>query len=255
MANKCILLPVLVSGLLMMAEASAEEVPELPPITSPWSSELELGYQSLSGNSNTKSLNTRLGLTYVKDQFRQQVEAKYLLAEEDGEEEKRKGQLELQSDFIINERAYVLGNTSYIDDKYGPYFRDFTLATGIGYRVIRLESMMMEIEAGPGYRHQEPNIDEIDDDDIIVPETVDELILRGSTRWIWKPSKDVELNVRLTGIAGNSNSTLETQVSLTSAISEHIAIKLSNTQKFNSWVPDGLQKRDGTMTINLLFHY
>ncbi|WP_249199166.1 YdiY family protein [Photobacterium sp. GJ3] len=255
MAKSCILLSAMTAGLLLAPHASAEDVPELPPITSPWTSELELGYQSLSGNSNTKSLNTRLGLTYVKDQFRQQVEAKYLLAEEDGEEEKRKGQMELQSDFIINERAYVLGNTSYIDDKYGPYFKDFTLATGIGYRVFRLENLLMEVEAGPGYRHQEPNIDEIDDDDIIVPETVDELILRGSTRMIWKPSKDVELSFKLTGIAGNSNSTLESQVSMTSAISEHIAIKLSNTQKLNSWVPDGLQKRDGTMTINLLFQY
>ncbi|KDM90302.1 YdiY family protein [Photobacterium galatheae] len=255
MAIPCKLLCVLTAGLILATPARAEDVPELPPLTSPWNSEVELGYQSLSGNSNTKSLNSRLGLTYVKDQFRQQAEAKYLLAEEDNKEKKRKGQVELQSDFIINERAYVLGNTSYIDDKYGPYFKDFTLATGLGYRVIRLENLMMEAEAGPGYRHQEPNIDEIDDDDIVVPETVDELILRGSTRIIWKPSKDVELSLKLTGIAGNSNSTLETQVSMTSAVSEHIAIKLSNTQKFNSWVPEGLQKRDGTMTINLLFQY
>ncbi|WP_299021555.1 YdiY family protein [uncultured Photobacterium sp.] len=241
-------------ALLLLANTTAyadDEAPTKPP--SPWTSELELGYQSLGGNSDSESLNTRIGLTYVKKQLRQKAEAKYLLAEKDGEEDKRKGQIELQSDLKINERTYVLGNANYVDDRYGPYFTDFTLSTGLGYQLLRRETFQMEVEIGPGYRHQEPNIDEIDDDDIIVPETVDELILRGNTKFTWKPSKTVELNARFTGIAGNSNSTLEAQLNLTSAVTENIAIKLSNTQKINSWVPEGLKKRDSTMTINLLF--
>lgn len=241
--------------LLLLANTAAyaddEDAPTKPP--SPWTSELELGYQSLGGNSDSESLNTRVGLTYVKKQLRQTVEAKYLLAEKDGEEDKRKGQLELQSDLKVNEKTYVLGNANYVDDKYGPYFTDFTLSTGLGYQLLRLETFQMEVELGPGYRHQEPNIDEIDDDDIIVPETVDELILRANTKFTWKPSKNVELSGRVTGIAGNSNSTLEAQINLTSAVTENIAIKISNTQKLNSWVPEGLKKRDSTMTINLLF--
>ncbi|MGF1733383.1 DUF481 domain-containing protein [Photobacterium kasasachensis] len=241
-------------ALLLLANTPAfaddDKPTQLPP---PWSSELELGYQSLGGNSDSESLNTRVELTYVKNQYRQTAEAKYLLAEKDGEEDKRKGQIELQSDVKINERTYVLGNANYVDDRYGPYFTDFTLATGLGYQLLRLETFQMEVEAGPGYRHQEPNIDEIDDDDIIVPETVDELILRGSTKFTWKPSKTIEFNARFTGVAGNSNSTLETEIDLTSSITDHIAIKFSNTQKINSWVPDGLEKRDSTMTINLLF--
>ncbi len=240
--------------LLLLANITAYADDDTPTqIPSPWSSELELGYQSLGGNSDSESLNTRVGLTYVKNQYRQTAEAKYLLAEKDGEEDKRKGQVELQTDMKINERTYVLGNANYVDDRYGPYFIDLTLATGLGYQLLRLETFQMEVEAGPGYRHQEPNADEIDDDDIIVPETVDELILRGSAKFTWKPSKTVEFNARFTGIAGNSNSTLETEIDLTSSITEHIAIKFSNTQKLNSWVPSGLEKRDSTMTINLLF--
>ncbi|UXI01066.1 YdiY family protein [Photobacterium sp. TY1-4] len=243
--------------LLLLANATAyandEDQPKRP--RSPWASELELGYQALGGNSDSESLNARVGLTYVKNQYRHTTEAKYLLAEKDGEEDKRKGQLELQSDRKINDSTYVLGNVSYIDDRYGPYFSDFTFSTGLGYQLLRLETFQMEVEAGPGYRHQEPNIDEIDDDDIIVPMTVNELILRGNTKFIWKPSKTVEVEGRITTIAGNSNSTLEAELNLTSAISEHIAIKLSNTQKLNSWVPDGLDKRDSIMTINLLFRF
>ncbi|MGF1688824.1 DUF481 domain-containing protein [Photobacterium japonica] len=235
------------------AYAYAADDDQPTPIPPPWSSEIELGYQSLGGNSDSQTLNTRLGLTYVKNQYRQTAEAKYLLAEKDGEEDKRKGQVELQSDMKINDRTYVLGNATYVDDRYGPYFIDFTLATGLGYQLIRRETFQMEVEAGPGYRHQEPNVDEIDDDDIILPDMVDELILRGSAKMAWKPSKDVEFTVRMTGIAGNSNSTMETEVNLTTAINDHVAIKLSNTQKLNSWVPDGLKRRDSAMTVNLLF--
>lgn len=243
-------------ALLLLANSHAyadddDDTPNLPP--SPLSTEIELGYQSLSGNSDSQSLNTRLGLTYVKNQFRHSGEAKYLLVNKDGEEDKRKGSLELQSDMKINERAYLLGNANYTDDRYGPYFVDFTLATGMGYQLLRRETVLMEVEAGPGYRHQEPNLDEIDDDDIILPETVDELIIRASTKVTWKPLKNVELNLRLTGIAGNSNSTLESEINLTSSVTEHIAIKISSSQKYNSWVPDGLKNKDSTITVNLLF--
>lgn len=240
----------LIASLPLHAADEDDEPTRIPP---PWSTELELGYQSLGGNSDSQTLNSRIGLTYVENQYRHTVEAKYLLAEKDGEEDKRKGQIELQSDMKINQRTYVLGNINYIDDRYGPYFADFTFSTGLGYQLVRRETFQMEVEAGPGYRHQEPNLDEIDDDDIILPETVDELILRGSAKMTWKPSKDVELDARFTGIGGNSNSTLEAELNLTTAINEHVAIKLSNTQKLNSWVPDGLKKRDSTMTISLLF--
>ncbi len=239
---------------LLLATSTAyaeEEDAQAPP--SPLKTEIELGYQSLSGNSDSQSLNSRLGLTYVKNQFRNTAEAKYLLATKNEKEDKRKGQLELQSDMKINERTYVLGNASYTNDRYGPYFNDFTLATGLGYQLIRRETFQMEVEAGPGYRFQDPNFDEIDDDDIVVPETVQEIILRGSTKFTWKPTKAVEINTRITGIGGNSNSTLEGEVNLTSSITEHIAIKISNTQKYNTWVPDGLKKRDSTLTMTLLF--
>lgn len=222
----------------------------IPP---PLSTELELGYQSLGGNSDSQTLNTRLGGVYVKSQYRHSGELRFLLAEKDGEEDKRRGQVELQSDKKINERTYILGNINYVDDRYGPYFTDFTFATGLGYQLVRRETFQMEVEAGPGYRHQEPNLDEIDDDDIIPPETVDELILRGNAKMTWKPSKTVELGVRLTGIAGNSNSTMEAEFNLTTAISDFVAIKITNNQKLNSWVPDGLKKRDSAMTVNLLF--
>lgn len=243
-------------ALLLLANTAAyadeeDDAPSQP--LPPLSTEIELGYQSLSGNSDSQSLNSRLGLIYVKDQYRHQAETRYLLVDKDGEEDKRKAQLELQSDMKINKRAYILANANYVDDKYGPYFIDFTLATGLGYQLLRRETFLIEVEAGPGYRHQEPNIDEIDDDDIIVPETVDEMIIRGSTKLIWKPAKNIELNVRITGISGNSNSTLEGEINLTSSVTEHIAIKLSNTQKWNSWVPEGLKKRDSAMTVNLLF--
>ncbi|WP_240478385.1 DUF481 domain-containing protein [Photobacterium aquae] len=239
--------------LVTSIHAYAEDDDRPTRIPPPWSSEIELGYQSLGGNSDSQTLNTRLAATYVKNQYRHTGEAKFLLAEKDGEEDKRKGSLELQSDMKVNERTYVLGNISYIDDRYGPYFIDFTLATGIGYQLIRRETLQVEVEAGPGYRHQEPNLDEIDDDDIILQEIVDEPILRGSTKLTWKPTKDIELNARITGIAGNSNSTMETELNLTTAINDHVAIRISNTQKLNSWVPDGLEKRDSAMTVNLLF--
>ncbi|HIF9399203.1 TPA: DUF481 domain-containing protein [Photobacterium damselae] len=228
-------------------ETNEESVP------SPLTTELELGYQSLSGNSDSQSMNTRLKFIYTKQRFYNTAEFKFLLAEKDGEEDKRKGSIEVQSNMIIDDRTYVFGNANYIDDRYGPYYADFTFSSGLGYRLFRLQDFQMRAEAGPGYRHQEPNLDEIGSGDIIKRNLVDEPILRGYTIMTWKPSKTVEFSASLTGVAGNSNSTIESELNMTSSVTERIAIKISNTQKLYSWVPDGLEKRDSTTMINMLF--
>ena len=88
------------------ANTSDERPTRIPP---PLATELELGYQSLGGNSDSQTLNTRIGGVYVKNQYRHSGELRFLLAEKDGEEDKRKGQVELQSDKKINERDLCAG--------------------------------------------------------------------------------------------------------------------------------------------------
>ncbi|MDD1795875.1 DUF481 domain-containing protein [Enterovibrio makurazakiensis] len=220
-----------------------------------WQSEVELGFQSLSGNSDSMTLNSRLGVNFTDGPYRHMSEAKFLLVEKDGEEDKHKSEFESQANYKFDPKRYVLGNISFVDDKYGPYYQDLTLATGLGYQAIWQEDLSLLLEIGPGYRYQSPNLDEIDDDDLIMPYDVQEFIVRAQAELSWQINKNALLETRVTAIAGPSNSSIETRASISTSLINDLAIKLSTTQKYIDQVPPGLKNRDSIFTINLAYKF
>lgn len=225
---------------------------DVPP---PWQSEVELGLQTLSGNSDSITLNTRLGMNYTSGPYRHTSEVKFLLVEKDGEEDKRKGEMESQANYKFDPTRYVLANITYTNDKYGPYFDDFTFATGLGYQAIWREDMTLLLEIGPGYRYQKPNLDEIDDDDLILPHNVQEFIVRGQAELMWQMTKTAELQGRLTTISGPSNTSFEARLSVQTSLIDDLAIKISTTQKYINDVPPGLSNLDSIFTVNMVYQF
>lgn len=221
----------------------------------PWQSEIELGFQALSGNSDSMTINSRLGINYTEGRYRHSSDAKFLLVEKDGEEDKRKSEFESQANYKFDPKRYVWGNVSFLDDKYGPYFKDFSVAMGLGYQAIWQEDLSLLLEIGPGYRYQTPNLDEIDDDDLILPYDVEEAILRGQAELSWQITKKALFEGRITAIAGASNTSFEARASVSTSLIDDLAIKLSTTQKYISEVPPGLKTLDSIFTVNLLYKF
>ncbi|KKD62020.1 membrane protein [Grimontia sp. AD028] len=221
----------------------------------PWQSEIELGFQALSGNSDSMTINSRLGVNFTDGPYRHTSEAKFLLVEKDGEEDKRKSEFESQANYKFDPKRYVWGNVSFVDDKYGPYFKDLTIAAGLGYQAIWQEDLSLLLEIGPGYRYQSPNLDELDDDDLILPYDVEEAILRGQAELSWQMTKTALFEGRITAISGPSNTSFEARASVSTSLIDDLAIKLSTTQKYISEVPPGLKNLDSIFTVNMLYKF
>ncbi|PKF49777.1 DUF481 domain-containing protein [Enterovibrio nigricans] len=224
-------------------------------ILEPWQSEVELGFQALTGNSDSMTINSRLATDYISGPYRHTSEARFLLVEKDGEEDKRKTEAESQANYKFDPKRYVLGNVSYTDDKYGPYYTDLTFATGLGYQAIWREDLSLLLELGPGYRYQRPNVDEIDDDDVIMPYNVQEFIVRAQAELAWQINKNAEFEGRVTMISGSSNTSLEARASVSTSLIADLGIKLSTTQKYINEVPPGLKKRDSIFSVNMVYAF
>ncbi|EOD79124.1 membrane protein [Grimontia indica] len=224
-------------------------------VPEPWQSEVELGFQALSGNSDSMTINSRLGVNYTEGPYRHTSEAKFLLVEKDGEEDKRKSEFESQANYKFDPKRYVWGNISFLDDKYGPYYEDLTVAAGLGYQAIWQEDLSLLLEIGPGYRYQTPNLDELDDDDLILPYDVEEAILRGQAELSWQMTKTALFEGRITAISGPSNTSFEARASVSTSLIDDLAIKLSTTQKYISEVPPGLKNLDSIFTVNMLYKF
>lgn len=223
---------------------------ELP---SPWDTEVEFGYQAHSGNSDSQSLNSRLNATYVEGRHRTSGEWKYYLLYKDGEEDKRQSTYTAQSDYKLGPKTYLYGSFKGVDSRYSAYFKDYTLSGGLGYQFSNTDKFVLEFEVGPGYRYQEPNLDEIGDNDIVFSETVQEGIFRGNINSSWQALDNLALSANVTMVSGHSNTRTDTDLSVTNNITEDIALKLTHSRQYHDKVPEGLKKADSIFSVNLLF--
>lgn len=254
MFKKCLL-----TGLIAFcASVQASEIENNDTDTSlpsPWDTQVEFGYQSNKGNSDSQSLNSRLEGSYTSGQHRHSGEIKYYLSEKDGEADKDQLSINLQSDYKISPDYYVYANFKGLNTAYSAYFKDYVFSGGMGYQVSNTDALLLELELGPGYRYQDPNIDEIDDDDLIFPETVQEVIIRGNVNLSWKPIDTLTLAAEITSTVGRSNTRLDSEVSATNNITEEIALKIAQSQQYLDRVPPGLSRTDSVFSINLLFSF
>ncbi|MGF1779155.1 DUF481 domain-containing protein [Vibrio nomapromontoriensis] len=226
---------------------------DTPP--SPLKSEVEFGFQAHTGNTDSRSLNARVAAEYTEGRHRTSGEWKYYQLYKDDVEDKNQQNYMLQSDYKLSQRTYLYGNYNGFTSLYSSYYEDHTVSGGLGYQITNTETLLLETEIGPGFRYQEPNIDEIGDKDIVFPNVVREAIIRGNVNVLWKPLTNLTIGSKLTVIAGKSNTRFDTELNVTNDITETIALKVAYSSKYHDQVPGDLSKRDSIFTVNLLFNF
>ena len=225
---------------------------ELP---SPLKTEVEFGYQSHTGNSDSRSLNARLNGEYTAGRHRTSGEWKYYSLYKDGEEDKRQSTYTAQSDYKLGPKTYLYGSFKGVDSRYSAYFKDYTVSSGLGYQFSNTEEFVLEVEVGPGFRYQKPNLDELDDDDIIFPEIVEEAIFRSNVKTSWQVLPNLQLKADITLVSGHSNLNFDTDLEVINNITDNIALKIAHSRQYHDKVPEGLSQEDSVMSISLLFTF
>ncbi|USD65049.1 DUF481 domain-containing protein [Vibrio sp. SCSIO 43136] len=234
------------------AEESTDTVEPLP---SPLDMEVEFGYQAHTGNTNNESINGRLAASYIEGRYRTTGEFKYYKLDKDGVEDKNQSNYKIQSDYKLGPRTYLYGNFNGVDSKYSAYFKDYTFSGGVGYQFSHTDDFTLEAELGPGYRHQQPNLDELDDDDLIFPHNVDEAIFRGNINSVWQILDNLAFSADVSVVAGRSNARWDSELSLTNNITDQVKLKVIHNRTYHDKVPSNLEKTDSVTSVNLLVHF
>ncbi|MCW8335992.1 DUF481 domain-containing protein [Vibrio sp. SCSIO 43135] len=246
------------ASLLAIPSAYAEDTTQSQTdieVPSPWTTEVEFGYQAHDGNTESESLNTRMNAEYVSGRYRTNGEWRFYNLYKDGEEDKNQSTYSIQSDYKLSPKTYLYGSFQGNDSKYTAYFKDYTLSAGLGYQFSYTDDFKLEVEVGPGFRYQEPNLDEIDDDEIVFPDIVEEGIFRGNIASTWQALEHLSLSADITIVTGHSNTRTDLDLSATNDITDHIALKFSYDQTYHDKVPEGLDKSDSIFSVNILFSF
>ncbi|WP_139685858.1 DUF481 domain-containing protein [Vibrio tasmaniensis] len=238
-----------------LEEKELDIAPSDSDLLNPLNTEVEFGYQSHTGNSDSRSLNARLNGEYTAGRHRTSGEWKYYNLYKDGEEDKRQSTYSAQSDYKLSPKTYLYGSFKGVDSRYSAYFKDYTVSSGLGYQFSNTEEFVLEVEVGPGFRYQEPNLDELDDDDIIFPEIVEEAIFRGNVNTSWQVLKNLKLKADVTLVSGHSNLKFDTELEAINDITDNIALKIAHSRQYHDKVPEGLNKEDSVLSVNLLFQF
>ncbi|MCG6232937.1 DUF481 domain-containing protein [Vibrio furnissii] len=243
-------------GLLTSYNVCANEDPKRDTdikIPSHWHSQIEFGYQSHTGNTDSESLNTRLKGEYIEGRHRTNGEWRFYKLDKNGKENKRQSNYALQTDYKLGPKTYLYGSFKGIDSRYSAYFKDYTLSGGLGYQITHTEQLLIEVELGPGYRYQEPNLDEIDKTDVVFPDIVQEPIFRSNLKTEWQALKSLKFAADLTLVNGESNTRLDSELNVINNITEDIALKINQSRQYHTRVPDGMSKADTVLSVNLIF--
>ncbi len=243
----CLLIPVAVQA--------KDDTSEDLDVPSPWKVQVELGFQKLTGNTDSETLNTSIHGEYTRGRYRTNSEYKYYRYKKDDIEKKKRSTYGLQNDIKLSPKTYFYSSYKGMETKYTAYYEDHTFSSGLGYQFIFTEKLTLEGEFGPGYRYQKPNLDEIDSTDIVFEDKVKEPIVRGSLKSYWEIFDNLSFDSNITTVSGESNTLVTTDLGLITNVTQGIAVKINYNRQYHSRVPEGLSKTDSITEFNLMFSF
>lgn len=216
-----------------------------------WTGNVEFGYVSTTGNSQSSSIKGHTDVKRERDKWRYLIQADALNTSEDNQRSAERYFLSNKLDYTFAPHTYTFGYASYENDRFSGYAWQGVVSAGIGYRLLDSETMTWDIEGGPGYRYAK--ISDVTTD----PDASDEkeAILRLSTKYQWKVSDTATFQQELSMESGSSNTVSRSITSLKTSIIGQLAMKLSYTVKHNTSVPPGTRRTDTETAVTLVYTF
>tara|TARA_R110002072_G_scaffold2280_1_gene18816 strand:+ start:22904 stop:23629 length:726 start_codon:yes stop_codon:yes gene_type:complete len=239
MNKKHLILPVsifcLSTGLVAQAEETSKEMT--------WNASAELGYIKTSGNSDTETLHTKFNGETSYNKWTHLLALEALKSVSNNLRSAEKYRIEAQSDYDLGEKSYAFGVTNWENDNFNGLNYTASVAAGYGYKVIKTDTMKLNLETGPGYRIVKDNNGNTEEDSI----------LRLTEGVSWKISKTSTLDQNLKIETGDSNTETRFVIAMTNQVSGNLSMKVAYNIKHNTDVAEGVSNSDRETAITLVY--
>lgn len=211
-----------------------------------WKGEGELGYTSTSGNTDSKNINTKLGVQKEHEKWTHKAALETLQASASGVKSADRSMLSVRSEYKFSEKAYTFGAIRYENDKFSGYDYQSSITFGIGEKFIKNEIHELDASVGLGYREKK---------ETATGKVFDEGIITGGLNYTYIISTHATFKEKILFEAGDTNTYSESETSLKMKINGNLASKIAYTVKNNSKVPAGIKKTDTITTVALVYGF
>jgi putative salt-induced outer membrane protein len=219
---------------LAQSEPAAEE-------ESPWSGSASLGYLSTSGNTETTSFNTSVGVGYAMNAWKHALTAKALGSDQNEISTAEAYQVGWQSDYNLTEKDFIFGTVDWRKDRFSGVDEQTTETVGYGRRLLETSNHLLNVGLGVGHRSADLS-DGTSESGVIGRASLD-------YNWIITETSGFDQNIVIE--SGSDNTYIESVSALRARLIGDFALVVSYTIKQNSDVPVGTQKTDRLSAISV----
>lgn len=211
-----------------------------------WSGEGELGFTTTSGNTDSESLNTKLGVSKSHGKWAHKASLEALKASTNNVTSADSMVLREKSQYNFAEKSYGFGKLRYEDDKFSGFDYQAALTFGFGSRFIQNDTHVLDMSLGLGYRSSK---------NTATQETNGEGVVSADASYEYKISATASFSEAISIEAGDDNTHSESETVLKTRINGNLASKIGYLVKHNSDVPVGVEKTDKILSVSLVYSF
>ncbi len=227
------------------AAAEAPPAPPPPPPTSPWRGDVAIGVVNTSGNTRTRSVNTRGAIEYRHDRWRNRFSALAFSGTREGLTTDERYSAANKTDLQFNERNYAYTNLAYDNDRFAGIAERYAATIGYGRHLLTGPTHTLDIETGVGANRTRDQED--------VYETA--AIATFGGKYIWVISPNAEFSQTLRTEAGQTNVYVNPITALKLTIVGNLFATFNHEIRYNSQVPAATRHIDQISTLNLGYSF
>ncbi len=216
----------------------------------PWKGKGEAGAVWASGNTDTTSINLKLGMSKEIDLWKHALDMSYLHGTSDGVTDANRFVGDWQSNYNFAVRTFAFGALRYEHDEFSGFTYQASASGGLGYKFFDTDTVKFSGQAGVGYRRIE---------DSGSSDTSNGVIFVGGLDYEYKVTATTKLIDKFHLEAGSDNTLLENFAGVEVKMSEKLALSAGydvrqNTDPCLSSICDK-KKTDTITTLNLVYAF
>ena len=219
-----------------------------------WKNKVLLGFNSASGNSFKQSISSNLQFQYTQKRVQTNFGWAYGYGkDEDGNVNERNSSYNVSLKYLISQKWFLNNEASYVSDSFDSYYRTAQILIGPGYRAIDDGEFYLDFIVGPGWRYQKPNLNEDGLDSGVRRENTNEPVAFQQLNFKWQILKKTSINFKLLAVEGSSNNAYTANIGLTNAITDNLALSISNNYTYNTNILPTYSHYDNKVNVQIQY--
>lgn len=218
------------------------------PAAAQWTGKGEAGVALASGNTESRTANARVSMGYKRDDWENTFGLGGLYVRTEGETTARRWEAMAQTRFDFFANNFWYGGLRYEEDRFSGFDHQGLATTGVGRRFIQNDTTRLIGQVGAGYKFWETleSLTEPADKDSSVTGVA-------SLEFDHKLTGTTTVFDRFSGEFTSDNNFLQNEVGVAVKMTDRMALSLAYALRHNTDPPDGFEKTDTLVTVNLVY--